>query len=95
MRRTCWLIGIFFLVGCSANAALAQQIGKIVPIQAGSDADHAISEINAATDQAQKLALIGAFAEGAGKEGDYPILANGLYVFPLVLPCSCAFHPVL
>src|SRR2546422_2505211 len=80
MRRTPWLIGIFFLVGCSANAALAQQIGKIVPVQAGSDADHAISEINAATDPAQKLALIGTFAEGAGKEGDYPILANGLYV---------------
>src|SRR6266404_8539340 len=80
MRRIPWLIRIFFLVGCSANAALAQQIGKIVPVQAGSDADHAISEINAATDPAQKLALIGTFAEGAGKEGDYPILADGLYV---------------
>jgi tetratricopeptide (TPR) repeat protein len=74
------LIGIFFFVGCSANAAPAQQIGKFVPVQAGSDTDHAISEINAATDTAQKLALIGKFAEGAGKEGDYPILANGLYV---------------
>ena len=80
MRKTPWLTGIFFLMGCSANAALAQQIGKIVPVQAGSDADHAISEINAAADPAQKLALIGKFAEGAGKEGDYPILANGLYV---------------
>ena len=80
MRRTRWLIGIIFLVGCSASAALAQQIGKIVTVQAGSDADHAISEINAATDPAQKLALIGTFAEGSGKEGDYPILANGLYV---------------
>ena len=80
MRKTFWLIGIFSLVGWSANAALAQQIGKIVPVQAGSDADHAISAINAATDPAQKLALIGKFAEGAGKEGDYPILANGLYV---------------
>jgi len=80
MRRTRWLIGIIFLVGCSASAALAQQIGKIVTVQAGSDADHAISEINAATDPAQKLALISTFAEGAGKEGDYPILANGLYV---------------
>ncbi len=80
MRRTRWLIGIIFLVACSASAALAQQIGKIVTVQAGSDADHAISEINAATGSAQKLALIGTFAEGAGKEGDYPILANGLYV---------------
>jgi len=32
---------------------LRNQIGKIVPVQAGSDADHAISEINAATDPAQ------------------------------------------
>jgi tetratricopeptide (TPR) repeat protein len=67
-------------LGCTANVAIAQQIGKTVPVQAGSDADHAISEINAATDPAQKLALIGTFAEGAGKEGDYPILVNGLYV---------------
>lgn len=80
MRRTLWLVGIFFLIGCTANVALAQQIGKIVPVQAGSDADHAISEINTATDPAQKLALIDKFAEGPGKEGDYPILANGLYV---------------
>lgn len=80
MRRTLWLVGIFFLIGCTANVALAQQIGKIVPVQAGSDADHAISEINTATDAAQKLALIDKFAEGPGKEGDYPILANGLYV---------------
>src|SRR6266850_6312472 len=80
MRRTRWVIGICFLLGCSANAALAQQIGKTVSVQAGSDADHAISEISAATDQAQKLALIDKFAEGPGKEGDYPILANALYV---------------
>ena len=79
MRKTLWLVGLFFLA-CTANPAIAQQIGKIVPVQAGSDADHAISEINAATDPAQKLALIGTFAEGAGKEGDYPILVNGLYV---------------
>src|ERR1700694_6230081 len=79
MRKTLWLVGILFL-GCAPNLAMAQQIGKRVPVQAGSDADHAISEINAATDPAQKLALIGTFAEGAGKEGDYPILVNGLYV---------------
>src|SRR6267378_7828683 len=80
MRRTRWLIGIFFLLGCSANPVLGQQIGKTVTVQAGSDADHAITEINAAADAAQKLALIDKFAEGPGKEGDYPILANGLYV---------------
>jgi tetratricopeptide (TPR) repeat protein len=74
------LIGIFFFAGCLANGALAQQIGKMVPIQAGSDADHAISEINAATDPAQKLALIDKFAAGPGQEGELPIVANGLYV---------------
>ena len=58
----------------------AQQIGKFVPIQAGSDVDHAITEINAATDPAQKLALIDKFAAGPGKEGDNTILADGLYV---------------
>jgi tetratricopeptide (TPR) repeat protein len=57
-----------------------QQIGKFVPIQAGSEVDHALTEINAATDPAQKLALIDKFAEGPGKEGDYPLVADGLYV---------------
>jgi len=74
------VIGICFLLGYSAKTALAQQIGKTVSVQAGSEADHAISEISAATDQAQKLALIDKFAEGPGKDGDYPILANALYV---------------
>jgi tetratricopeptide (TPR) repeat protein len=42
--------------------------------------DHALTEISAATDPAQKLALLNKFAEGPGKEGDYPIVADGLYV---------------
>src|SRR6266478_6540924 len=80
MRRTRWLIGTFLLLSYSANPGLAQQIGKYIPIQAGSEVDHAVTEINATADPAQKLALIDKFAEGPGKEGDYPILANGLYV---------------
>src|SRR6266852_4999622 len=78
MRRMRWLIGtlLFFAVRCTP----AQQIGKFVPVQAGSEVDHALTEINAATDPAQKLTLLDKFAEGAGKEGDNPILANGLYV---------------
>ena len=80
MRRTLRLVGALILLGCSTKLAVAQQIGKYVPIQAGSEADHAITEINAAADPAQKLALIDKFAEGPGKEGDYPVLANGLYV---------------
>jgi tetratricopeptide (TPR) repeat protein len=80
MQRTRWLIGILLVLGCAAIPALAQQIGKFVPVQAGSEADHAITEINAATDPAQKLSLIDKFAAGSGQEGDYPLLVNGLYV---------------
>jgi len=80
MRRTKWLSGALFLLGCSAGSAFGQQIGKLVPIPAGSEVDHALTEISAATDAAQKLALISKFAEGPGKEGDYPLVADGLYV---------------
>ena len=75
----CWCGPVFLLV-VFANSTVSQQIGKYVPIQAGSDADHAISAINAASDPTQKLALIQQFADGPGKEGDYPILADGLFV---------------
>jgi len=78
MRRKIWLIGILVFFG--VRSAPAQQIGKYVPIQAGSEVDHALTEINAATDPAQKLALIDKFAAGPGNEGDNPILADGLYV---------------
>jgi len=80
MRHRKWLSGALFLLGCSAGPVFGQQIGKFVPIQAGSDVDHALTEINAATDPAQKLALIDKFAAGPGSEGDNPIVADGLYV---------------
>lgn len=80
MRCIKWLSGALFLLGFSAGPALGQQIGKFVPIQAGSEVDHALTEINAATDAAQKLALLDKFAAGPGSEGDNPILADGLYV---------------
>ena len=80
MRRTTQLLGLFFLLLCSTWPVNAQQIGKYVPVQAGSEVDHALNEINATADPAQKLALINKFAEGPGKEGDYPILADGLYI---------------
>jgi tetratricopeptide (TPR) repeat protein len=78
MPRRIWLIGALLVYG--ACPAFGQQIGKFVPIQAGSEVDHALTEINAATDPAQKLALIDKFAAGPGSEGDNPILADGLYV---------------
>jgi len=80
MRQTKWLSGALFLLGCAAGPVFGQQIGKFVPIPAGSEVDHALTEISAATDLAQKLALINKFAEGPGKEGDYPLVADGLYV---------------
>jgi tetratricopeptide (TPR) repeat protein len=80
MLCTRWLSVALILLGCSAGPAFGQQIGKFVPIQAGSEVDHALTEINAATDPAQKLALLDKFAAGPGKEGDNPILADGLYV---------------
>src|SRR5260370_7666969 len=80
MRQTKWLSGALFLLGCSAGPAFGQQIGKFVPIQAGSEVDHALTEINAATEAAQKLALIEKFAAGPGSEGDYPLVADGLFV---------------
>ena len=80
MLCTRWLSVALILLGCSAGPAFGQQIGKFVPIQAGSEVDHALTEINAATEPAQKLALLDKFAAGPGKEGDNPILADGLYV---------------
>ena len=80
MRRTKWLTGGLFLLACSACPVFGQQIGKFVPIQAGSEVDHALTEINAATDPAQKLVLLDKFAAGPGSEGDIAILADGLYV---------------
>ncbi len=81
MRREKVLVGAFLFVvciTCAARPLCAQQIGKFVPIPANSDADHALTEINAATDPAQKLALIDKFAAIA--QGDLAILADDQYV---------------
>jgi len=80
MRRLLRIVGLFLILLCCARPLRAQQIGKYVPIQAGSDVDHALNEINATTDPAQKIALIDKFAAGPGAEGDYPIVADGLYI---------------
>jgi tetratricopeptide (TPR) repeat protein len=81
MRREKVLVGaLLFAVGiaCTADPSGAQQIGKFVPIPANSDADHALTEINATADPAQKLALIDKFAASA--QGDMVILADDQYV---------------
>ena len=56
MRRENVLVGaLLFVAGiaCVAYPACAQEIGKFVPIPTNSDADHALTEINGATDPAQ------------------------------------------
>lgn len=76
-RHTTKLLALAFcLLGVPA---LAQQIGKYVPVGAGSDADHAMTEIAQTADPAQKLALIDKFAAGPG-QGDMALVADELYV---------------
>lgn len=79
MRRARLLGSVLFIViVCTATQTCAQQIGKFVPIPAGSDADRALKEINAATDPAQKLTLIDQFAASA--QGDMQIVVDDTYV---------------
>jgi tetratricopeptide (TPR) repeat protein len=70
---------ILLLILLSGTALRGQQIGKYVPISAGSEADRAMTEINATTDSVQKLALIDKFATAPGL-GDMALVANELYV---------------
>jgi len=63
----------------SATAPAFAQIGKYVPVPAGSDSDHALTEINATTDPTQKLALLDKFASTIA-QGDMAIVADDLYV---------------
>lgn len=81
MRREKLLLGSLLLllaIFFAAAQTCAQQIGKFVPIPAGSDADHALKDINAATDPAQKLTLIDQFAASA--QGDMQIVVDDTYV---------------
>src|SRR5580693_1663453 len=79
MKRIVGFFGLLSFFTLAAGPVNGQQIGKYVPIPAGSDADHAITEINGATDPAQKLALIDKFSSTLG-QGDNAILADDLYV---------------
>jgi tetratricopeptide (TPR) repeat protein len=71
-------LGALLLLAITASSAWAQ-FGKNVTIPAGSEEDHQLSAINAATDPAQKLQLIDAFAK-AHPDGDFAIVANEQYV---------------
>jgi len=79
MIRITRAIGFLAFLAFSIHPASGQQIGKYVPIPAGSDADHALTEINGTADPAQKLALIDKFSSSLG-QGDMAIVADDLYV---------------
>jgi tetratricopeptide (TPR) repeat protein len=70
---------VLFVVACWFAIPLRAQFGKNVVVAAGSDVDHQLNEISAATDPAAKLKLIDAFS-AAHPEGDLQILADEQYV---------------
>jgi len=76
MQRS--LILVLAILAAVATPAQAQ-IGKRISVLAGSPEDKALEEINAATDPAQKLALIDKFLAEHGK-GDMAIVACELYI---------------
>ena len=78
MSRLRTLFVLLFLAFGFATP-LPAQIGKTILVAAGSDADHQLNDISAASDPAQKLKLIDAFA-AAHTEPDLQILADEQYV---------------
>ncbi|HXA82217.1 MAG TPA: hypothetical protein VNY56_03865 [Methylomirabilota bacterium] len=78
MLRLRFAIVLFFVACCSA-IPLRAQFGKNVIVSAGSEVDHQLNDISAATDPAAKLKLIDAFS-AAHPESDLQILADEQYV---------------
>ncbi len=79
MKRMAQFFVSLSLALLGTRPASGQTIGKYVPIPAGSDADHAVSEITAEADPAKKLALIDTFSSTLG-QGDMAIVVDDLYV---------------
>src|ERR1700680_2095056 len=75
MRRAWLLLAVCLIFPLAARA----QIGKSVTVPAGTPEDKALSAIYAATDPAQKIALLDQFNTDFGK-GDLALLADQLYV---------------
>jgi tetratricopeptide (TPR) repeat protein len=73
------ILTVLVIVACFAAVPVSAQLGKSVIIAAGSEVDHQLNDINAATDPAAKLKLIDAFA-AAHAEADLQILADEQYV---------------
>jgi hypothetical protein len=75
MKRILISAAVWFSLAATAMA----QIGKTVPVAAGTDEDKALTEIYAAPDGPEKVALIDKFKVDYGK-GDFELLADQLYV---------------
>jgi hypothetical protein len=75
MQRLMILIAIFLSVSARASA----QIGKSVTVSAGTPEDKALTEIYAAPDGPEKVALLDKFMADFGK-GDMELLGDQLYV---------------
>ena len=73
------ILAVLLLAGFIAAVPLRAQLGKTVIVSAGSEVDHQLNDISAATDPAAKLKLIDAFS-AAHPEGDLQILADEQYV---------------
>ncbi len=75
MQRLMILIAILLSVSTTASA----QIGKSITVSAGTPEDKALTEIYAAPDGPEKVALLDKFMADFGK-GDMELLADQLYV---------------
>jgi len=73
------ILSTVFFAALLAALPLHAQIGKTIIVSAGSEVDHQLNDINAATDPAAKLKLIDAFS-AAHPEGDLQVLADEQYV---------------
>lgn len=73
------ILSTVFLAALFTAIPLRAQIGKTIIVSAGSEVDHQLNEINAATDPAAKLKLIDAFST-AHPDGDLQVLADEQYV---------------
>jgi tetratricopeptide (TPR) repeat protein len=72
-------LSVLFLAGFFAAGPIHAQLGKTVIVSAGSEVDHQLNDISAATDPVAKLKLIDAFSV-AHPDGDLQILADEQYV---------------
>jgi len=73
------ILAVLLFVAYFSGVPLRAQFGKTVIVSAGSEVDHQLNDINAATDPSAKLKLIDAFS-AAHSEGDLQILADEQYV---------------